>query len=86
MARKEIEVEELSSIEEAKLKHERALKKYDFYLIRDLEQLKNRTNFRVCYCKKEKLFLIITGKSVLRQIVKKQGRIKVEDFIFGDKK
>lgn len=65
--------------------HKELLRRYDWYLIRDLDYLKNKNNLRIFYLRQEKIYCVITGND-LKKIAKKKARKYQDNFIFGDKK
>lgn len=51
--------------------HGEMLKRYDWYLIRDLQYLKNKNNLRIFYLEKEKMYCVVTGKDFRKTFNKK---------------
>lgn len=72
---------EVSSLDEIRDEYEHLLKRYDFYYIQDLSELRNKNNRCIFHCDKEQGYLVITPKEVKREIVKKMR--KPHDFREG---
>ena len=54
--------------------NEEALRKYDYYAITDLKKLKNKVNHSISYIENMNLYIVITGKDLKRNLLKKANK------------
>lgn len=54
--------------------NEEALKKYDYYAVTDLNKLKNKVNHSINYIENMQLYMVITGKDLKRNLLKKANK------------
>lgn len=79
---KHLEPEILKNREDLESLHGELLKRYDWYLIRDLQYLKNKNNLRIFYLEKDKIYAVITGKDFKREYLKK---LRKRGMLYADK-
>ena len=54
--------------------NEEALRKYDYYAVTDLKKLKNKVNHSINYIENMNLYIVITGKDLKRNLLKKANK------------
>lgn len=63
------QVEEFRDKEHAMEVHGELLKRYDSYLVRDLQYSRHKRPKRILYLQKEKLFIIVTNVSIAGRLM-----------------
>lgn len=54
--------------------NEEALRKYDYYAVTDLKKLKNKVNHSISYIENMNLYIVINGKDLKRNLLKKANK------------
>lgn len=77
------------SVEEARKEHKKLLSAYNYYIVRDIEDVRPGKINRLIVCKKERVYIVVMQETIedrLQKMVKRHNRkVQKNKMIYADK-
>lgn len=82
-------ITDCESVDIAREEHKKLLSNYNYYIVRDIDDVRPGKINRLIKCKKEKVYIVVMGETIndrLKTMVKKHNRkVQKNKMIYADK-
>ena len=83
------EITDCESVDKARKEHKKLLSTYNYYIVRDIDDVRPGKINRLIRCAKEKVYIVVMGETIedrLKTMVKKHNRkVQKNKMIYADK-